>query len=58
MEHLERKVKDMKNTIKIKVNNEIEYKEYYEMLINRGYDHIGTRLFEDSRSYVRITIDK
>ena len=48
----------MKNTIKIKVNNEIEYKEYHEMLINRGYDQIGTRLFEDSRSYVRITIDK
>ena len=48
----------MKNTIKIKVNNEIEYKEYYEMLINRGYDQIGTRLFEDSRSYVSITIDK
>ena len=48
----------MKSTIKIKVNNEMEYKEYYEMLINRGYEQIGTRLFEDSKSYVRITIEQ
>lgn len=47
----------MKNTIKIKVNNEREYSEYVEMLANRGFDQIGTRLFEDNQSYVRVTIE-
>ena len=47
----------MKNTIKIKVNNEREYKEYAEMLVGRGFEQIGTRLFEDNKSYVRVTIE-
>ena len=47
----------MKNTIKIKVNNEREYNEYVEILANRGFDQIGTRLFEDNQSYVRVTIE-
>ena len=44
----------MKNTIKIKVSNEREYMEVVEMLINKGFEKIGTRLWEDSLSYVRI----
>ena len=47
----------MKNTIKIKVNNEREYNEYVEMLVNRGFEQIGKRLFEDNKSYVRVTIE-
>ena len=47
----------MKNTIKIKVNSEREYNEYVEILANRGFDQIGTRLFEDNQSYVRVTIE-
>ena len=47
----------MKNTIKIKVTNEREYKEYVEMLASRGFEPIGTRLFEDNQSYVRVTIE-
>ena len=47
----------LKNTVKVKVNNETEYNEYSEMLISRGFKQIGTRLFEDSASYVRIIID-
>lgn len=47
----------MKNTIKIKVNNEREYKEYVGMLLNRGFEQIGTRLFEDNQSYVKVTIE-
>ena len=47
----------MKNTIKIKVNNEREYNECVEMLANRGFEQIGTRLFEDNQSYVRVTIE-
>ena len=50
------KVKNMKNTINIKVNNEKEYNEYIEMLKSRGFEQIGTRLFEDNQSYVRISI--
>lgn len=46
----------LKNTIKVKVSNENEYKEYSEMLMSRGFTQIGTRLFEDSASYVRIMI--
>ena len=53
----ERKAKDMKNTIKIKVINEREYKEFVEMLINKGFEQIGTRLFEDNKSYVRVTVE-
>ena len=45
---------DMKNTIKIKVSNEWEYMVVVEMLINIGFVQIGTRLFEDSITYVRI----
>ena len=48
----------MKNTLKIKVNSEREYKEYVEMLVSRGFEQIGTRLFEDNRSYVRLTIER
>lgn len=48
----------MKNTIKIKVNNEREYKEYVEMLRNKGFDWIGTRLFEDGQSYVRLSFSQ
>ena len=44
----------MKNTIKIKVSNEREYMEVVEMLLNKGFEQIGTRLWEDSISYVRI----
>lgn len=46
----------MKNTIKIKVTKK-EYKEYSKMLKERGFEQIGTRLFEDKQSYVRITIE-
>lgn len=46
----------LKNTIKVKVSNENEYKEYSEMLMSRGFTQIGTRLFEDSTSHVRIMI--
>lgn len=48
----------MKNTMNITVSNKKEYKEYVEMLINKGFKQIGTRLFEDNRSYVRINIQK
>ena len=44
----------MKNTIKIKVCNEREYMEVVEMLLNKGFEQIGTRLWEDNRTYVRI----
>lgn len=47
----------MKSTIKIKVNNEREYKEYVELLANRGFEQIGTRLFEDKQSYVKVIIE-
>ena len=47
----------MKNTIKIKVNKK-EYNEYVDMLLNRGFVQIGTRLFEDNQSYVKINIEK
>ena len=48
----------MKNTIKIKVTDEREYKEYVEMLVNRGFEQIGTRLFEDNQSYIRVAIER
>ena len=44
----------MKNTIKIKVVDEKEYKEFVEMLIDKGFEQIGTRLFEDNKSYVSV----
>ena len=44
----------MKNTIKIEVSNEREYMEVVEMLINKGFEQIGTRLWEDNKTYVRI----
>jgi len=46
----------MKNTINIKLTNK-EYKEYEKMLKEQGFEQIGTRLFEDKQSYVRITIE-
>ena len=45
----------MKNTIKITLSNS-EYTEYVEMLIEKGFKQIGTRLFEDFQSYVKIKI--
>lgn len=45
----------MKNTINITLSKE-EYEEYIEMLLERGCKQIGTRLFEDNSSYVRISI--
>ena len=50
-------IKNMKNTIKITVNKK-EYNEYVDMLFNRGFVQIGTRLFEDNQSYVKINIEK
>ena len=50
-------IKNMKNTIKITVNKK-EYNEYVDMLLNRGFVQIGTRLFEDNQSYVKINIEK
>ena len=46
----------MKNTINLKARDEKEYEEIVEMLKDRDFIQIGTRLFEDNRSYVRITI--
>lgn len=46
----------MKNTINIKLTKK-EYKEYQKMLKERGFEQIGTRLFEDKQSYVRITME-
>lgn len=48
----------MKNLIEITVSNKKEYKEYVRILINTGFEQIGTRLLEDDRSYVRINIQK
>lgn len=45
----------MKNTINIKLTDK-EYKEYEKMLEEQGFEQIGTRLFEDKQSYVRITM--
>ena len=45
----------MTNTINITLSKE-EYEKYAEMLLVRGFKHIGTRLFEDNLSYVRISI--
>ena len=50
-------IKNMKNTIKITVNKK-EYNEYVDMLLNRGFVQIGTRLFEDNQSYIKINIEK
>ena len=48
----------MKNTIKITVDNEKEYNEYVTLLEERGFTQIGTRLFEDGKSYIRVSIGK
>jgi hypothetical protein len=48
----------MKKTIKITFNNEKEYDEYKVLLEEKGFTQIGTRLFEDNRSYVSISINK
>ena len=48
----------MKNTIKIKVYNELEYEKYSEMLLEKGFVQIGTRMFEDEQSYVKILIEE
>lgn len=46
----------MKNTINIKLTKK-EYKGYEKMLKEHGFEQIGTRLFEDKQSYVRIKIE-
>lgn len=43
----------MKNTIKITLS-EKEMQDYIKMLIDRGFKQIGTMLFEDRQTYVRI----
>lgn len=48
----------MKKTIRIIVNNKKEYEEYAKILLERGFEPIGTRLFEDNKSYIRIYINK
>lgn len=48
----------MKNTINIKVFSKKEYNEFTQVLVKQGFNQIGTRLFEDDRSYVRITIEE
>ena len=48
----------MKNTINIKVKDMVEYVGYKKLFIRTGYIQIGTRLFENNNSYVRITIEK
>lgn len=48
----------MKKTINITASNKREYRELVEMLESRGFNQIGTRLFEDRQSYVRISISK
>lgn len=47
----------MKNTINLKARDEKEYEEIVEMLKNREFIQIGTRLFEDNRSFIRITVE-
>lgn len=49
-------VKMMKMTINI-VLNKNEYDEYVEMLNKKDFKLIGTRLFEDFQSYVKIKIN-
>ena len=48
----------MKNTINIAVKDMVQYVAYKKLFISTGYIQIGTRLFEDNKSYVRITIKK
>nr|DAH30424.1 MAG TPA: hypothetical protein [Bacteriophage sp.] len=47
----------MKTTYKIKLSQK-EYDEYVEMLKSRGFKQIGTRLFEDNQSYIKIKIEE
>lgn len=44
----------MKNTYNITVHRN-EYNRYKQMLKERGFKQIGTRLFEDAQTYVRVT---
>lgn len=48
----------MKNTITVKVADNKEYNEYIMILEAKGFKQIGTRLFEDERSYVRVQIER
>ena len=48
----------MKTTINITLNSKKEYTEYKNLLITMGFIQIGTRLFEDSQSYIRLHINK
>ena len=50
--------RDMKNTINITVEDMAQYVAYKKLFTSTGYAQIGTRLFEDNNSYVRITIKK
>lgn len=47
-----------KNTINVTVADNTEYNEYTAMLESKGFEQIGTRLFEDVQSYVRVTIEQ
>jgi hypothetical protein len=47
----------MKTTYKIRLSQK-EYDEYVEMLKSRGFKQIGTRLFEDNQSYIKIKIEE
>lgn len=48
----------MKNTNNIIVKDMVQYIAYKKLFTSTGYTQIGTRLFEDNKSYVRITIEK
>lgn len=48
----------MKNTINIKCANESNYRDLVYQLSFKDYTQIGTRLFENEKSYIRITIKK
>ena len=48
---------NMKNTINITVKDMVQYVGYKKLFLSTGYIQIGTRLFEDNKSYVRITIE-
>lgn len=48
----------MKNTLNIKVTSNEELNGFERLLKERGFKHIGTRLWEDKKSYVRLTIEE
>ena len=48
----------MKYTTNITVTCEKELASFETLLSERGFKHIGTRLWEDEKSYIRITIEE